>query len=69
MGFSSLMDPESSQVIEGDFNEGTVKDYSLKVHAHDKMLYERLRKDGIRFAKVYTDDVASVQLRRLFEGQ
>ena len=69
MGFSSLMDPESSQVIEGDFNDGTVNDYALKVHAHDKTLYEHLRKDGIRFAKVYTDDVASVQLRRLFEGQ
>lgn len=69
MGFSSLMDPESAQVLEGDFNAKSVKRYAAKVHAHDRDLYERFRKDGIRFIKVYTDDVASVQLRRLFEGR
>ncbi|RLA69677.1 MAG: DUF58 domain-containing protein [Epsilonproteobacteria bacterium] len=69
LGFSSLMDPESSHVLEGDFNSRSVKDYSAKVHAHDAALVERFRKDGIRFIKVYTDDIASVQLRRLFEGR
>ncbi len=67
-GFSSLMDPESGQSLEGDFNARSVKAYKAKVHAHDHKLYERLRKDQVRFIKVYTDDVASVQLRRLFEG-
>ncbi len=67
-GFSSLMDPESGQSLEGDFNAKSVKSYKAKVHAHDHKLYERFRRDQIRFIKVYTDDVASVQLRRLFEG-
>jgi len=69
LGFSSLMDPESGQVLEGDFNSRSVKSYSAKVHAHDAALVERFHKDGIRFIKVYTDDIASVQLRRLFEGR
>jgi len=69
MGFSSLMDPESSTVLEGDFNSRTVKAYEAKVHGHDHALYERFRKDGIRFTKIYTDDVASVKLKRLFEGR
>jgi len=69
LGFSSLMDPESGQVLEGDFNARSVKAYSVKVHAHDTALVERFHKDGIRFTKIYTDDIASVQLRRLFEGR
>ena len=68
-GFSSLMDPESGATLEGDFNSRSVNAYKAKVHAHDHTLYERFRKDQIRFIKIYTDDVASVQLRRLFEGR
>jgi uncharacterized protein (DUF58 family) len=67
-GFASLRDPESGQLLEGDFNPRTVRHYEAKVREHDHALYERLRKDGIRFAKVYTDDHVGVQLRRLFEG-
>ncbi len=69
MGFASLMDPESGAMLEGNFSDASVKAYSAKVHAHDHKLYERLRKDQVRFIKVYTDDVAGVQLRRLFEGR
>ncbi len=69
LGFASLMDPESGQVLEGDFNARSVNEYSKRVRTHDMALYERFRKDGIRFMKVYTDDIASVQLRRLFEGR
>lgn len=69
MGFSSLMDPETGQTLEGDFNTKSVEKYAQKVNAHDRELYERFRKDQIRFCKIYTDDVASVALRRLFEGR
>ena len=67
MGFSSLMDPESGGVLEGDFNDKSVKEYAKKVHIHDKELYENFRKSGVRFTKIYTDDAASVSLRRVFE--
>lgn len=69
LGFSSLMDPETGASVEGDFNTRSVKSYKAKVLAHDRRLYERFRKDQIRFIKVYTDDVPAVQLRRLFEGR
>ena len=69
LGFSSLMDPESAQVLEGDFNARSVQAYSAKVRTHDSELVARFHKDSIRFIKVYTDDIASVQLRRLFEGR
>jgi hypothetical protein len=69
MGFSSLVDPESGAVLEGDFNSSSVDAYAKRVHTHDRELYSRFRKDKIRFTKVYTDSNASVALRRLFEGR
>jgi len=69
MGFSSLVDPESGAVLEGDFNSSSVKSYAQKVLAHDHELYNTFRKHKVRFTKVYTDSVASVELRRLFEGR
>jgi len=67
MGFSSLVDPESGATLEGDFNKRSVESYAQRVHAHDRELYRVLRKDQIRFTKVYTDANTSVALRRLFE--
>lgn len=71
MGFSSLVDPETGATLEGDFNASSVEAYAKRVHAHDKALYKQLRKDQIRFTKIYTDTDtnASVALRRLFEGK
>jgi len=69
MGFASLVDPESGAVLEGDFNSSSVDAYAKKVAAHDHQLYNTLRKHQIRFTKIYTHSVASVELRRLFEGR
>jgi len=69
MGFASLVDPESGVTLEGDFNKSSVESYAAKVQAHDHELYESFRKQQVRFTKVYTDDTASVNLRRLFEGR
>ncbi len=69
MGFASLVDPESGAVLEGNFDAKSVESYAKKVYAHDHKLYETFRKHQIRFTKVYTDDTASVNLRRLFEDR
>jgi len=67
-GFSTLQDPESGAELEGDFNKSTVKAYAKKVLEHDHNLYEKFRKDQIRFVKIYTDEQPVVKLKRLFEG-
>ncbi len=67
MGFASLVDPETNETLEGDFNAHTTKEYKKRVLAHDRALYERLKKDGILFTKIYTDMNEGVMLRRLFE--
>ena len=69
MGFASLIDPESGAVLEGDFNDATVKAYAKKVQVHDRKLYAAFRKQQVRFTKLYTHENVSVALRRLFEGR
>ena len=69
MGFASLIDPESGAVLEGDFNDATVKAYAKKVQVHDRKLYAAFRKQQVRFTKLYTHENVAVALRRLFEGR
>ena len=69
MGFASLVDPETNEVLEGDFNVHTVKEYKKRVLANDRKLYESFKKHQIRFTKIYTDMNESVMLRRLFEAR
>ena len=69
MGFSSLIDPESGATLEGDFNKKSVESYASRVQEHDRELFAQLRKDKIRFTKVYTDTNSAVAIRRLFEGR
>lgn len=69
MGFTSLVDPESGAILEGDFNHGSVDGYAKRVAAHDHKLYDTFRKHQIRFTKIYTHSSAGVELRRLFEAR
>lgn len=69
MGFTSLVDPESGAVLEGDFTTQAVQEYAKKVLIHDRKLYATFRKHQIRFTKIYTDGKVGVSLRRLFEGR
>ena len=69
MGFASLIDPETGNILEGDFNDATVASYAKRVTVHDRELYATFRKHQIRFTKIYTHENIGVALRRLFEGR
>ena len=69
LGFTSLLDPETGAVLEGNFTEKVMKQYHNKIKKHDLALYERLTKDNVRFGKIYTGARPIVGLRRLFEGK
>ena len=69
LGFASLRDPETGVQLEGVYSQKSVDAYAKKVHAHDRELYRTLRKDGVRFTKIYTDENSAIGLRRLFEGR
>ena len=69
MGFTSLIDPQNGATLEGDFNKYTIQNYIKQVKLHDHKLYERFRKDKVKFTKIYTDSSIGVELKRLFEGR
>ena len=56
LGYLRLVDPESGESFEGDINEGVMKEYKKALLANDRRLYRHLRKNGIRYAKLYTDE-------------
>jgi len=69
MGFNSFVDPQTSEVIQGDFNATAVAQYAKRVQEHDRELFARFKKEHIRFTKIYTDSNVGVALRRLFEAR
>jgi len=69
MGFASLLDPESGENLEGDFNASSVDAYKKRVKVHDHKLYTTFQKHQVKFTKIYTDSHIAVELRRLFEGR
>ncbi len=66
MGFSSLIDPQTGQTLEGNFSASKVAEFAKKVHQHDHQLYDSFKKAKVRFTKVYTDENPFVPIRRLF---
>ena len=69
MGFASLVDPETNEVLEGDFNAHSIKEYKKHVIQNDRKLFDTFKKHQIRFTKIYTDMNESVMLRRIFEAR
>lgn len=67
VGFASIVDPETGATIESEFSRDSVNGYAKTIALHDKKLFESFRKSGIKFSKIYTDDVFSVSLRRVFQ--
>lgn len=68
-GYATLQDPQTGQILEGNFSDRNAKTYHRKVVEHDVALFEKFRHDGIRAVKLYTHTPAQVTLRRLFEGK
>jgi len=56
LGYLRLIDMESGRSFEGNIDGGTVKRYRQALYENDDKLYKQFRKNGIRFAKIYTDE-------------
>ncbi len=64
MGYLRLVDMESGVDYEGDINESMIKRYKSAIKANDKNLYKHFRENGIRYAKVYTNEDPFIQLSK-----
>lgn len=66
LGDVSFIDPSTSSIFQGDLNESLIKNYEAKVKKDDFLFIERLKKAGIEFIKIYTDDNVPQKLAKLF---
>jgi uncharacterized protein (DUF58 family) len=62
LGYIRLIDMESRKSFEGNIDSGTVKRYKQALTENDEKLYRQFKKNGIRFAKIYTDEEPYLKL-------
>jgi uncharacterized protein (DUF58 family) len=62
LGYLRLVDMESGRSFEGNIDGGTIHRYKHALYENDDRLYKQFRKNGIRFAKIYTDEDAYLKL-------
>jgi len=64
LGYLRLVDMETKQSFEGDVSGATLKNYKKALHDNDEKLYKLLKKQGIRFTKIYTDEEPTLKLMK-----
>jgi len=64
LGYLRLIDMESKKSFEGNIDSGTLKSYKKALHENDEKLYKQFKKQGIRFAKIYTDEESALKLMK-----
>ena len=66
LGFIQLIDPETKESMLVDLEGATLKNYKKEIKKKDYLLFEELKKSGIRFTKIYTDEEPFIKLLKLF---
>ena len=64
LGYIRLIDPEGAGSFEGDINSSVMLEYKKAIKANDKKLFKQFRENGIRYAKIYTDDEVFIKLTK-----
>lgn len=64
LGYIRLIDTEGRGSIEGDMNSSMMMEYKKALKANDHKLYKHFRENGIRYAKIYTDEDAFIKLSK-----
>jgi uncharacterized protein (DUF58 family) len=66
LGYIRLVDTEGQGSFEGEVGPATLRRYRAALKENDHKLYKHFRKNGIRYAKLYTDeDPAAKLLKRM----
>ncbi len=64
LGYLRLIDMQSKQSFEGDIDSGVLQNYKKALHDNDEKLYKQFKKQGIRFAKIYTHQEPALKLMK-----
>jgi uncharacterized protein (DUF58 family) len=64
LGYLRLIDMENKKSFESDINAGALSAYKKAIHENDEKLYKQFKKQGIRFAKVYTHEEPALKMMK-----
>jgi len=64
LGYLRLIDMESKKSFESDINAGALSAYKKAIHENDEKLHKQFKKQGIRFAKVYTHEEPALKMMK-----
>ena len=64
LGYLRLIDMETKESFEGNVDSATLKGYKKALHDNDEKLYKQFKKQGIRFAKIYTNEEPALKLMK-----
>jgi len=62
----NLLDASTKQSICIDLNQNVIKEYQKRVKKSDHTLYEDLKRDRVKFTKIYTDENPIKNIKKLF---
>jgi len=62
LGYLRLVDTEGQGSYEGEIGRGTLEHYRAALKANDQALYRQFRQNGVRYAKLFTDEDPAVHL-------
>ncbi len=64
LGYLRLIDMESRESFEGNVDNSMLKQYKKALQSNDEKLYAQFKKNGIRSAKIYTDEDPYLKLMK-----
>ena len=65
MGYMRMLDMEGGKSFESNIGQSELKSYKAALAENDKNLYAHLKKNSIRFVKIYTDEEPYIKLAKL----
>ena len=66
IGNINFSDLNTFESIECDIDKNFLKSYQKAIKEHDRKLYHSLKKDRVKFVKIYTDENPTKKLTKLF---
>lgn len=69
LGDINIIDPSTGQNASINLNKTAVKTIQAKVLEEDKLLYQQLKRSGIKFIKIYTDENPAEKILDLMNRQ
>jgi len=68
LGYIRLLDMEQYQSFEGSVGKNELNKYKFFLQENDRILYQHLKRNGVRYSKIYTHDEVYLKLAKLLGG-